>query len=108
MSTVYTVYFEHDAKVGVLVRPSTMDPSHLRTGRDLIKACSNMPVGTTSQLYKQWTTTTGPTVLTFTLLMEFVGCDFYSFRSFGYKVDYGRFSLPRYFFVFNFCPRALD
>ena len=104
MSTVYTVYFEHDAKLGVQVRPSTMDPSDLRTGRDLKKECSNMPVGTMSQLYKQWTTTTGPTVLTFTLLMEFVGCDLYSLRSCGYTPDYNRISLCRNFLVPNFRP----
>ena len=52
MSTVYTVYFEDDVNDVVLVRPSTMDPSHLCTGRDLMNACSNMLVGTTLQVYK--------------------------------------------------------
>ena len=39
---ISTAYFGRDAKVGVLVRPSMIDPSHLWTGCDFIMVLQNV------------------------------------------------------------------
>ena len=87
-----TAYFGRDVKAAVLVRPSTIDPSHTATGCDLISCTEQRhrwllkcPTGQLLASFlaygvmpQRYGTTTGPTVLASFLLIGLVGRDLYS------------------------------